>query len=376
MTTQSTDPKEKVGYVCPTCRMVFSLSRDLGGNGVTCPGCENLLTIPTSADKVSELVISKKTYNRAEALDQTNHVVKHHRTLLEGEHHEWADEQFESGDKGMKIMIPVAIFALLLTGALTYLLFSEKDEVTEIASGDLPTLVGKPELGGGDESEVPEEKVYLYDPEDEDQVAQVEDFLKGVFAAKTVDELLPYVKPVENIREKMVRFYKGEKLTHSPFKSLSKVTNSADYPGYVTMLCQTEDYNNQVGVLKYSRDEILLDWESFVAFSDMTWEELAEKKPTESVRVRVTAKRAYYYNNEFTDENQWQAVSLISPNEEDPIYGYVEKGSATAYRLFSFGNSDNRQVILDIYYPKDSKKGDQVFIDKIVEQGWVIIEEE
>ncbi len=196
-----------------------------------------------------------------------------------------------------------------------------------------------------------------------------------MFAAKTVNEMLPYVRPVENVREKMVKFYKGETLSQSPFKALKFAQNTSDYPGYLTFRSQTQDFSNHVGILKYAKDKILLDWESFVAYSDMSWKELAEKKPTDSVRLRVTAKRAFYYNEEFTDEAKWQAVSLISPNEKDAIYGYVQRGSATSQRLFNFGLSDDRKVVLDVYFPEGAKKGNQVFIDRVVQQGWVVKEE-
>lgn len=355
--------------------MVFSLAPDLGGNGVTCPGCEHLLTIPSSADKVSELGVSRAKYSKPKVKEQSRDIVKHHRPLSQGEHHEWADEQSDYGDKAMKIMIPIALFSLLLIGGLAYLLLSDSNEAPRAVADVDSVVVEDTDIGEKAEGGEEEEEVYIYNSKNDEQVDQLEEFLTGLFAAKTVDEMLPYVRPTDNIREKLVKFYKGETLNQSPFKSLGQAMNTPEFPGFLTVSCQTQDYSNHVGVLKYTKDEIKLDWESFVAYSEMTWAELAEKKPTEKVRVRVTAKRAYYYNNEFTDESKWQAVSLISPNEQNPIYGYLEKNSATEQRLFNFELSDNRKVILDVYFPQDAMKGDQVFIDNVVEQGWVISEE-
>jgi hypothetical protein len=108
----------------------------------------------------------------------------------------------------------------------------------------------------------------------------------------------------------------------------------------------------------------------------MSWQELAEKKPTEPVRLRVTASRAFFYNNEFADERQWQSVSLDSPNEEESIYGYVKRGSATFQRMFTFGLSDNKRVVLDVYFPEGAKQGNQVFIDGVVGDGWLVTEDD
>jgi hypothetical protein len=93
------------------------------------------------------------------------------------------------------------------------------------------------------------------------------------------------------------------------------------------------------------------------------------------VGVRVTAKRIFYYNDEFTDDAKWQAVSLNSPNEQVDIYGYVLRNSATFQRLFNFGLSDNRKIILNVFFPEGAKKGNQVYIDSVVQDGWVIKEE-
>lgn len=354
----------------------------MDGNGAICPGCDYLLTIPSREDGVSELGVSRAKYDRVKSTEVNRDMVKRdvvrrHRSLTDGEQHEWGDSPQEHGGKGLKVMIPVAVFSLLLIGGLAYLLLGENDERPNDPANAFvnPILVDSdsPKTKVINDSDAQE--VYIYDSKDKSQVAQLEEFLTGMYAAKTVNEMLPYVRPVENIREKMVKFYKGETLSQSPFKELNFAQNTLDYPGYLTFRSQTQDYINHVGILKYAKDEILLDWESFVAYSDMSWQELAEKKPTDSVRVRVTAKRAFYYNEEFTDEAKWQAVSLISPNEVDAIYGYVQKGSATSQRLFNFGLSDDRKVVLDVYFAEGAKKGNQVFIDRVVQQGWVVKEE-
>ncbi len=390
VTTQSIHPKNIAGYVCPSCRMVFSLPQDMDGNGATCPGCDYLLTIPSREDGVSELGVSGTQYNRVKSKGTRNsklNVLTPQRSLQAGEHHEWADSPQEHGDKVLKIMIPIAIVSLLLIGGLGYFLLVENNDVPNDRTNTIvdtvtvdPTIVDPvivdPDGSGTKAHDGNDTQgIYIYNSEDDDQVARLNEFLKVMFAAKTVDEMLPHVRPVENIREKMVKFYKGETLSQSPLKELNFAQNTPDYPEYLTFRSQTQDYSSHFGVLKYSKDEILLDWESFVAYSDMSWEELAEKKPTKSVRVRVTATRAFYYNEEFTDEAKWQAVSLNSPNEGDAIYGYVQKGSATSQRLFNFGLSDNRKVVLDVYFPEGAKEGNQVFIERVVQQGWVIKEE-
>jgi hypothetical protein len=376
LTTQSLNPKNIAGYVCPSCRIVFSLPKGMDGNGANCPSCDHLLTIPSSEYGTSELSVSASNYGDVDLGASENKVSMYKRTSKPVEHHEWARAPQEHVDRGLKIIIPIGLVSLILIGGLAFLLLGNNDlsqNDTGIAIADSIPLDSDDSISNVEASG--DLGIYSYDGGDESQVTRVEEFFTGMFAAKTVDAMLPYVSPVKNIREKMVKFYKGEILSQSPFKRLEFAQNTAGYPGYLTFRTQTQDYNNHVGVINYSKDKVLLDWESFVAYSDMSWEELAEKRPTDPVRVRVTAKRIFYYNDEFTDDAKWQAVSLNSPNEQVDIYGYVLRNSATFQRLFNFGLSDNRKIILNVFFPEGAKKGNQVYIDSVVQDGWVIKEE-
>jgi len=375
VTKDSILPNSSAGYVCPSCRIIFSIPQDLGGNGVSCPGCEHLLTVPSPADKVSVLGASSSKYNGSFNKGSAHHLVKHRRVRRGGDFDESKDGSTKGDDNGVRFLVPIALLSVLLIGGLAYFLLSGSSERSISENGIIAE--GQGNIGDGEEGddEIKEEEVYKYDSKDDEQVALLEDFLTGFFAAKTIDEMLPYVIPVDNIREKMIKYYEGENISQSPFKNINVARDDPEALGYITFRSQTQDYANHTGSLKYSRDAILLDWESFVGYSEMTWDELAKSRPTKKVRVRVIAKRAFYYNEDFTDESKWQAVAMNSPNEEDSIYGYIEKRSAGAERLFNFGLSDNRKVVLDIHFPTNAKKGDQVFIDDVVALGWVVKEE-
>lgn len=367
---------KRAGFVCPACRIIFALPSDIGGNGASCPGCSQLLTVPTTGDKVSALGSSTVKYGEAKVMRREGEIIKQHRTLAPGEHHEWADSKTTHSDKGMKIMIPFALLTLVLIGGLAYVLLSDKpDEASANVMAGNEDRENKQQNIESTVTSEDEDRIYIYNPNDKAQSDQLEEFLTGFFSAKFVDDLLPYVRPTENIKEKMINFYGGEQLDQSPYKQLDVAVNTSQLPHFLSFKCQTVDYNVHIGILKYTRDEILLDWESYVGYSDMSWDELREKKPTDLVRLRVTVQRAHYYNDDFSDEQKWQAVSLISPDEKEAIYGYVEKGSAEEQLLFNFGSSNNRKMILDVHYPEDAKKNNQVFIKSVVASGWIITDE-
>lgn len=343
----------------------------MDGNGANCPGCENLLTIPSDSDEVTELGVSDADYDEAIKNDVSRRVKKQHKARIEGGHLEWSNSEEQTEEDGLKIVIPIVLVSLLIIGGLSYLLLFDRGEPADVIVA--PQVIEKDDTV--QEVVNVEKEDYRYDSENEAQVARLEEFLTKLFAAKTVDEMLPYVHPSENIREKMIKFYGGESVSQSPFKELNFANNISDYPGFLTFNSTSKDYSKKSGILRYSEEKILLDWESYVAYSEMTWDELAEKRPTDPVKLRVTARRTQFYNDDFIDENKWQAVSLSSPNEDEPIYGYVLKGSATIQRLFNFGLSDKRNYILEVHFPENAKAGNQVVIKRILEEGWIAIDE-
>ncbi len=349
------------GYVCSSCRMVFSVSRAMGGSVVCCPGCADELSLPELADNVAVLgeVVEGHAGGGSEVV-----VIDHHRGSD-------VDEYAGGGGK-VALIILSCLAAVLMVGCLGYYLLSGWNDGGVQGDGVIVHLDDEVNGSGGEEVM---DAAYVFDPDNVEHTERLEEFLKGVFAAKTVNDLMTYVDSKPGIRGKMESFYDGKTVSTSSYKLLHNAMRLRDESGTVSFHCQTEDYENHIGVVRYSEDEILLDWESFVAYSEMSWMELAEKKPTEPVMLRVVAKKAHYYNGVFSDEDKWQAVVLMSPNEEEPIYGYVKKKSSDAGRLFNFGLSDNQGVIITVCYPEGATEGNQVLINSVVQSGWAIKKE-
>lgn len=346
----------------------------MGGDAASCPGCEDLLAIPAEEDDTPPIGFSGNQYVKASRKEGEKDLEKRHREYKHvRESKDWAIAPQDLRDKGLKVMTSVIIFSIIIIGGLVFLMLTDskegKDEIINSGFIENNALIGKID------QDTSEEEGYIYDPEDKDKVEELEKFLGGMFAAKTIDEMLSYVRPVKGIREKMVHFYKGEQLPQSPFFELLSVKNITDSPGYLFFECQTKNYKTHAGFLSYTEDKILLDWESYVGYSEMSWEELAKNKPTKPVRLRVSGNLSQYYNEEFANEKDWQSVALTNPSEREAIYGYVKRGSAAYQELFNFGLSNNRKVILEVYFPKGAKEGNQVFVERVVQQGWLNIKE-
>jgi hypothetical protein len=73
--------------------------------------------------------------------------------------------------------------------------------------------------------------------------------------------------------------------------------------------------------------KLLLDWESWVAWSEKTWPEFKQERSQLPVLMRAVASESNYYNYEFSESWRWLAVKLRSPDGLHNVTGYVERNS-------------------------------------------------
>ncbi|MGE9271080.1 MAG: hypothetical protein ACQKBU_09790, partial [Verrucomicrobiales bacterium] len=115
-----------------------------------------------------------------------------------------------------------------------------------------------------------------------------------------------------------------------------------------------------------------LDWESLAGWSEMSWDELKETQPTHPILIRTKIRPVDYYNFGFSDENKWSCYSLVNPQGDSSLYGYVPSLGALDLQLQVAETRKNMQVTLKVRYPKDAPSDNQVLIEEvIVADGWI-----
>ncbi len=116
-----------------------------------------------------------------------------------------------------------------------------------------------------------------------------------------------------------------------------------------------------------------LDWESFVAYSPMSWEEFQRRRPVETVRFRVVAGAGDYYNYDFADAGEFASFKLSDSPETIVMHGYVPRESALDRQLQSLlGSHDLVYILLDLRFPEDAQSDNQVEIVDVVSPTWVL----
>jgi hypothetical protein len=137
------------------------------------------------------------------------------------------------------------------------------------------------------------------------------------------------------------------------------------------VVVRTSDFKDRNMVVEKTGDGFKVDWESWVGWSEMSWKQLREIRPTEPKLFRVFAKQGKYYNFVFSDDTEWRCYQLDSPDRKNSIFGYVKRGSKLDMELAKVGNVPIAMTLM-IRFPQNAPADNQVFIDSMVADGWVI----
>ena len=128
-------------------------------------------------------------------------------------------------------------------------------------------------------------------------------------------------------------------------------------------------------ILAFENDRIVVDWESFVGYSEITLREFISKKPRNSTLMRLNASSDNYFNYQF-EEDIYRCLYLRNPEDTEAVYGYIKRGSRADDQLSRIVESGQsiRFLTLKIQYPKELGGKNQVIIDEIITSGWLIKE--
>ena len=205
-----------------------------------------------------------------------------------------------------------------------------------------------------------------------DFLAEVEPLAKAFLEAEKTADILPLIHESDRVRALVRSRYPDGRIEPagmSKFNSTGQVSYKDSFAA-VTIL--TPDYEKRQLAFIDGEDGLKIDWESWVGWSDMPWAKLMETKPKRPILVRVMAKWVDYYNFGFSDENVWRSYRLVSPDGETTLYGYVDRNSLLDQRLRPGEPGTTVAVTLKVHFRKDEQSPNQVVIDELVSDGWVV----
>lgn len=137
--------------------------------------------------------------------------------------------------------------------------------------------------------------------------------------------------------------------------------------------------------------KLMLDWESWAAWCEMSWADLKKERPQRSVLMRAVASESGYYNYEFGEKWRWLAVKLRSADGLQSVTGYVPRDSAAGVAMANLigvllphnlppdaplppmrGVGAKSLVTVRLAYPPNAQSDHCVKISELVADRWLL----
>lgn len=207
---------------------------------------------------------------------------------------------------------------------------------------------------------------------DNELVLQAEPLARKFLEAKSVNELLPLVRNPLVAESRMKTAYPDGTVIPvglSQFNPDGEIGRVRDH--FSTKVIDKE-YRTKDMCFFQTPDGLKIDWESWVAWSDVPWARFLAEKPEKPETFRVVLSPVDYYNADFRDEEKWRSYRLSPPDNDKPVYGYVPRDSELDGRLRLPTDVESANLTLRLRFPADSRSGNQVLIDGQVSDSWVL----
>jgi len=254
------------------------------------------------------------------------------------------------------------LFALIVAGVLMILHGGEKSRARTA-----PAPLAHSPVSADAEIQPTSDQAFL---------AVAEPMARKFLEATKIEDLLPLVNNPKLAEERMRRFYPDGKITSvgmSSFNTMADVTRG----GHVfSVIVRTRDFEEKKLSFHENPEGFRVDWESWVGWSEMTWDDFRASKPAQPKLFRVNLSPVDYYNVAFTDDKKWMSYRLESPDGRQSVYGYAEVGSVLNSKLRQPADSKAVGMILALRFPENAASDNQVLIDRIIAEGWVLEKEE
>jgi len=357
-------------FVCPTCRCVFRAEARHEGEGVICPSCRRLLRIPSEADVTPPLVaaVQQPAVQEQSSGERRKKSSSRKGRRSDRDPHAWegqGDHRRASG-AGFRVLLIVGV--LVFVGAIVGVFFFTNLGVhqSDDAGKQVERVMPPPVVPVVRQADLP-----LEERNPASLLLEIEPLAKQFMAATSVEALLPLVRNPSVAEARMRGFYRDGKVI-AP--GLSKIRDDVGLTidgNAMGVAVVTRDHEEKELSIVKEPSGLKIDWESWVGWSEMPWDEFLASKPTVSRVFRVTLYPVDYYNRGFSDESKWQSYRAESQGNDQSVFAYAEKDTVVSQLLHFSPDMKSRSVMVALKFPENAAGGNQVEIERFVTDGWI-----
>ena len=193
--------------------------------------------------------------------------------------------------------------------------------------------------------------------------------------ADSLEKRLALIRNAEVLRPVLTKYYETRDPGPIAHRRMDAVGVESPDLRYISFSVELPGGVKRALELEYTGNGYLVDWPSFVIYSEMRWSVIKREKPNTPTRIRILARSSDHYKSGF-EERLYASYQISHPTKyESSIFGYVSRGSEAHQRLESF--EELRQgkalpLVLDISYPQDATADNVILIHHVISNGWMI----
>lgn len=214
------------------------------------------------------------------------------------------------------------------------------------------------------------------------QVSAIENTARNFFDSRSVEEMLRFVRHPDRVRPLMESYYAAEApkpVRIENFLSMAPLTID-NHGSFWMVSCQLEGgLHTQMMLESVSVKEAKVDWETFVCYQPMAWDEFAKNRPSGyKGDFRVYVEKDIFFSHEFSDSNAFDSYRLTTLNGEEVLFGYVPRGRGLGLQmeeLMAGREGAPLPLILRLHIPKELKSPRGVVIQEIVSPRWFFVDD-
>lgn len=223
-------------------------------------------------------------------------------------------------------------------------------------------------------------KVTLQLNPDSADVKQAEANLDAFLKAPDWRAKAAHVSDGANILDILRDYYetrKGVDPTPGALKNRQRLRLDGTEILYYSYECASRHGNTIEAAMRRGPDgQFLLDWESFIGYSQMSWSEFKKQRPSSPQFFRAFAATSDYYNFEFADQQgKFLALNLLSPDGVESVHGYCERASELGTQLQELlGKREGTAgITVRLAFPENPESNHVVKIVELVSDRWLLL---
>ena len=365
-----TEKRRWNAYVCPACRLVFKFPDDTVQRGACCPACHQVLQIPDH--QTSGIV---PIADASLPTDEPKKIRKRRKRDRAKDAFSWEKESgpklVRKGRRKSKPPIFTIISSIITGGLLAWLYVkdagSKSPQSDQTVEAPVVTPLPPKPQAQTNRKELDTEPLEI----PAEFIKKAEELAGKFLSAQSVDELKGFVRNPDITIPRIMKLHPDGKIDMGGLDAFNTTDQFVRSGEFISVSVRTQNFEERIMVFAETADGIRIDWESWVAWCEMSWEKFMNTKPTTGTLFRVKLNKTNYYNFNFSDESKWRSYILLSHDETHQIYGYIEQGSPAAVEIGSAIQPGDNYFTLSLRFPEKAESDNQVIIDRVINNGWI-----